>query len=156
MLILPTLQAIRLKIFMLNFLLKSLVSIIFPFTITFATYLHFYGENSPGGGFIAGIILSTSFAIFQIAFENNIIIKRSAFIIMIFFMALYFLISICGLIFTESLLNYRFLSIFNIPPITIQKTGIFLVETCIMFTVFCSSYLIFLSFYEVKNTKEQN
>ncbi len=39
-----------------------------PFIITFALYVHFHGDYSPGGGFQAGVILGAAFALLALVY----------------------------------------------------------------------------------------
>ena len=39
-----------------------------PFIITFALYVHFHGDYSPGGGFQAGVILAAAFALLALVY----------------------------------------------------------------------------------------
>ena len=42
--------------------------ILAPFIITFALYVHFHGDYSPGGGFQAGVILAAAFALLSLVY----------------------------------------------------------------------------------------
>ena len=42
--------------------------ILTPFIITFALYVHFHGDYSPGGGFQAGVILAAAFALLALVY----------------------------------------------------------------------------------------
>ena len=42
--------------------------ILAPFIITFALYVHFHGDYSPGGGFQAGVILAAAFALLALVY----------------------------------------------------------------------------------------
>ncbi len=39
-----------------------------PFIVTFALYVHFHGDYSPGGGFQAGVILAAAFALLALVY----------------------------------------------------------------------------------------
>ena len=46
-----------------------------PFIITFALYVHFHGDYSPGGGFQAGVILAAAFALLALVYGLDAVQK---------------------------------------------------------------------------------
>lgn len=49
--------------------LKTVTRIVVFIILTFGFYLFFAGHNNPGGGFIAGLILSSAFILMFLAFD---------------------------------------------------------------------------------------
>ena len=126
-----------------DFILKKFTAIVFPFLLTFIIYLHLNGETSPGGGFVAGVLLATLFIFVSFGFKNlqiplSIVIK-----IMITSILLYFIIAFCGFVFRSSLLDYSFFELFGFSKQKSQQIGIFWVETCVMIAVWCSCYITY-------------
>lgn len=52
-----------------DLVLKMVTRIVIFIILTFGFYLFFAGHNNPGGGFIAGLILSSAFILMFLAFD---------------------------------------------------------------------------------------
>lgn len=52
-----------------DLVLKTVTRIVVFIILTFGFYLFFAGHNNPGGGFIAGLILSSAFILMFLAFD---------------------------------------------------------------------------------------
>ena len=50
-------------------ILQAVVKIVVFIILTLAIYLFIAGHNSPGGGFIAGLVLSSAFVLLYLAFD---------------------------------------------------------------------------------------
>ena len=136
--------------------LQTFFAVLSPLCITLTLYLHLNGEVSPGGGFAAGIMMSTILIASNIVFHSfkvklNLIIAVSA-----AFMCLYLLLAIAGLAYSSSFLDYSVLQLCGLNYIQSQKIGIFIAETCIMLVVACSTYLIYnmLQMFAIKNNQK--
>lgn len=57
---------------MRTLILSTIIKILVPLFLIFAVYMFFRGHNSPGGGFIAGLIASIPFMIYSIAFGHQV------------------------------------------------------------------------------------
>jgi multicomponent Na+:H+ antiporter subunit B len=57
-------------------IVKTITSIILPFSTIFGLYIIAHGHLTPGGGFQGGAILASAFAMMLIAFGSNWIIFR--------------------------------------------------------------------------------
>lgn len=53
---------------MKTLILSTVIKILIPIFLGFATYMFFRGHNQPGGGFIAGLIASIPFMIYSMAY----------------------------------------------------------------------------------------
>jgi len=56
-------------------LFRTSMRLILPLSLIFAAYLFFKGHNEPGGGFIAGLIVSVSLAVYRMAEGRNALTK---------------------------------------------------------------------------------
>ena len=52
--------------------LRTITSIMFPFVLLFGLYVQIHGDQGPGGGFQAGVIMSSAFILYSIVFNVNI------------------------------------------------------------------------------------
>ncbi|MFB3221475.1 MnhB domain-containing protein, partial [Staphylococcus pseudintermedius] len=52
-----------------DLVLKTVTRIVIFIILTFGFYLFLAGHNNPGGGFIAGLILSSAFILMFLAFD---------------------------------------------------------------------------------------
>ena len=52
---------------MSSLILKTAMRLLFPLTLLFGVYMALKGHNEPGGGFIGGLIIATSLAIYRMA-----------------------------------------------------------------------------------------
>jgi len=51
-----------------EFILRVGAKVLAPFIATFALYVHFHGDYSPGGGFQAGVILAAAFVLLTLVY----------------------------------------------------------------------------------------
>lgn len=56
-------------------ILHMVTKIVVFIILTLAIYLFFAGHNSPGGGFIAGLVLSSAFVLLYLAFDSETVNK---------------------------------------------------------------------------------
>src|SRR5699024_5653271 len=56
-------------------ILQAVVKVVVFIILTLAIYLFIAGHNSPGGGFIAGLILSSAFVLLYLAFDMETVNK---------------------------------------------------------------------------------
>ena len=52
-----------------DLVLKTVTRVVVFIILTFGFYLFFAGHNNPGGGFIAGLVLSSAFILMFLAFD---------------------------------------------------------------------------------------
>ena len=57
-------------------ILQSISKIVIFIILTLAFYLFFAGHNAPGGGFIGGLVLASSFVLLLLAFDIETLRKR--------------------------------------------------------------------------------
>lgn len=57
---------------MKNDIIKTITRFIFPFIIALSLYVQINGNNAPGGGFQAGVIMSAAFILFSMVFGSKI------------------------------------------------------------------------------------
>ncbi|MGK7393472.1 MAG: MnhB domain-containing protein [Candidatus Cyclobacteriaceae bacterium M3_2C_046] len=60
---------------MRTLILSTIIKILIPLFTVFAIYMFFRGHNNPGGGFIAGLIISVPFMLYSIAFGYKITMR---------------------------------------------------------------------------------
>jgi len=53
---------------MTSSILQTAVRVLMPLLLLFAVFLLMRGHNQPGGGFVGGLVVSTSFILYSIAF----------------------------------------------------------------------------------------
>lgn len=53
---------------MTSSILQTAVRVLMPLLLLFALFLLFRGHNQPGGGFVAGLVVASSFILYAIAF----------------------------------------------------------------------------------------
>lgn len=56
-------------------LLQSVTKIVVFIILTLALYLFFSGHNNPGGGFVGGLVLASSFVLMLLAFDMETVKK---------------------------------------------------------------------------------
>ncbi|CAN5680171.1 hypothetical protein BH23PLA1_BH23PLA1_09110 [soil metagenome] len=57
---------------MRSLILQKIAQAVFPVTLLFAVYLLLRGHNLPGGGFIAGLVISTTIVLEALAFGAEV------------------------------------------------------------------------------------
>jgi multicomponent Na+:H+ antiporter subunit B len=130
---------------MLNILTKGLAVILLPISVTFAVYIHCFGESSPGGGFQAGLLLATSFILIHSSFDVNVISKKVNLLTLCLASITYLTLGTAGLIVTGDFLNFNlFKSLCSGDCVILsQKISIFIAETCILLVVSTSVLQIY-------------
>ncbi len=129
-------------------IISSIFKFLSPFIILFGLYVQINGENSPGGGFQAGVILSCPFILYSMIYGHKALAKIlnpkyikslcSTGILIYTFVGMY------SIIFSnKNFLNYNVLAHDNI---TGQKLGIMIVELGIGLSIFSTMILIFFCF----------
>ncbi|UAT42609.1 Na(+)/H(+) antiporter subunit B [Anaplasmataceae bacterium AB001_6] len=137
-----------------NFIIKSILFLIFPLIILYGCYIQFYGEDSPGGGFQSGLIFSYAFILYKFVFCDNKIIKLSFFLDMSFWgVFIYFCTGLYSIFFGGYFLDYEF---FSNNIVTSRHIGVFAVELGVFITVFSVMVSIFLIFYELCMVKKSD
>lgn len=58
-----------------NIILRTVAKIVVFIILTLAVYLFFAGHNSPGGGFIGGLVLASAFVLLFIVYDMDTIRK---------------------------------------------------------------------------------
>lgn len=91
-------------------IVKTIVTIFFPFIFLFAVYVILHGETSPGGGFQGGAILGAGFIIFSLIFGFSRGLKKLPLKLRTLMESTapisFFLVGIIGLLFGLSFLTY--------------------------------------------------
>ncbi|WFW29726.1 MAG: Na(+)/H(+) antiporter subunit B [Wolbachia endosymbiont of Menacanthus eurysternus] len=127
--------------------LNVLSFLMIPFIIIFALYIQFHGDYIPGGGFQAGIIITTGIVLYSMLFGIFSTLKVIPYFMIKFVNMLGILIyggvGIITVLFGKNFLSYDVLLSNGILS---QKFGIFLVELGTMLTVFSSMLIIYISF----------
>ncbi|MBN6205152.1 Na(+)/H(+) antiporter subunit B [Ralstonia pickettii] len=62
-----------------NIILRTVTKIVVFIILTLAVYLFFAGHNSPGGGFIGGLVLASAFVLLFIVYDMDTIRKAIPF-----------------------------------------------------------------------------
>jgi multicomponent Na+:H+ antiporter subunit B len=132
-----------------NLILEIITKLLLPFIIGFAIYLQLNGEDSPGGGFQAGMILAAGFILYGLIAGNA---KLHTFVSE---KMIDFCIVIGGLIYGSTgvlcmlnggeFLNYYFLKFSSHHS---QQLGIMIVEIGVGLTVFAVTLKTFYYFAE--------
>tara|TARA_B100000586_G_C20029869_1_gene392838 strand:- start:178 stop:594 length:417 start_codon:yes stop_codon:yes gene_type:complete len=128
-------------------ILRIITKLLIPVILLFGLYIQFHGDYSAGGGFQAGVILASSFILYNIIFGVNVgkavMSQRGAKIFMSLGLLLYTFVGFLGILLGGNFLEYNLLG----PTSTYgQITGIFLIELGVGLTVGSVMVLIFYSF----------
>jgi multicomponent Na+:H+ antiporter subunit B len=134
-------------------IIRNTLSFIIPFIIIFAFYIQAHGEESPGGGFQSGSILTCAIIAYCFAVNESIIefYLKNKFLLRLGALGsvLYFIVGFIPMLKNKNFLNHSYLlcninsqeSCFSLS----QKTGIFLIELGVGITVFSVMTLIFFT-----------
>jgi multicomponent Na+:H+ antiporter subunit B len=107
----------------------------------FVFYLHFLGEDSPGGGFQAGVLGATIFIVFDISTKLHLNThKEKVKTGVVLGVLIYYITGLLGVFANGEFLNY-----YNFGERFGQKIGIFTVETGVFMTVSCAICLMYLA-----------
>lgn len=130
-----------------NLILRVASKLLIPLIIVFAFYVQFHGDFGPGGGFQAGVILSSAIILYGLVFgldaAEQIIPSTILRILASLGVVIY-----AGVGFVTLLLggNYLDYSVLANTQIAGQHLGILLVELGVGITVFTIMLIIFFSF----------
>jgi multicomponent Na+:H+ antiporter subunit B len=129
-----------------NFIiLKTILGFIIAYIILYAVYIQLNGEDSPGGGFQAGVILATALIAFDLISGTNHKLRQylsadNLLICSVIGVMIYAGTGVISFFSDDHYLNYN--SISN-NPITGQHLGIFMIEIGVGLTVASTMYLIY-------------
>jgi multicomponent Na+:H+ antiporter subunit B len=127
-------------------IIKPIVSFIIPYITLYAIYIQLNGENSPGGGFQAGVIFASAMVGYTMLFGSNQLLSRCSItcliICSILGVTIYTGVGLISLITDHNFLNYYSLIAGNTSS---QHFGIFMVELGVGLTVAAVMCLIYLS-----------
>ena len=130
-----------------NLILRVVSKLLIPLIIVFAFYVQFHGDFGPGGGFQAGVILSSAIILYALVFGLNAAEKIIPPTILRVLASLGVVIY-AGVGFVTLLLggNYLDYSVLANTQVAGQHLGILLVELGVGITVFTIMLIIFFSF----------
>lgn len=132
-------------------ILQSVSKIVIFIILTLALYLFFSGHNAPGGGFIGGLVLASSFVLMLLAFDIETIKKGVPVdfkLVAASGAAIVLLSGLGATIFGEPFLSHSF-AYFDIPFFgKIELTTVTIFETGVALTVVGVVVSIILSISE--------
>ena len=130
-----------------NLILRVASKLLIPLIIVFAFYVQFHGDYGPGGGFQAGVILSSAIILYGLVFGLDAA-EQIIPPIMLRILASLGVVIYAGVGFVTLLLggNYLDYSVLANTQIAGQHLGILLVELGVGITVFTIMLIIFFSF----------
>ena len=130
-----------------NLILRVVSKLLIPLVIVFAFYVQFHGDFGPGGGFQAGVILSSAIILYSLVFGLDAAEQIIPPVILRILASLGVVIY-AGVGFVTLLLggNYLEYSVLGSTQIAGQHLGILLVELGVGITVFTIMLIIFFSF----------
>lgn len=126
-----------------NFIIiKKLTFFILPYIFLYGVYIQIYGEESPGGGFQAGVIFASVVIAFDLVSEK---IKQNFSVDLLVGVAtagvlIYALTGMGSILFDDNFLNYYSL---HKDKLLAQHIGIFLIETGVGLCVASTMCLIY-------------
>lgn len=128
---------------------KSVTGFIIPYLLIYGIYIQIGGEDSPGGGFQAGVIFACAIIAFDLAknpakllFSVETLISSASLGV--------FLYASVGLV--SFFRGNEYLSYYSIAsdPLKAQKLGIFLIEVGVGLTVSSTSLLLYYAFRNIE------
>jgi multicomponent Na+:H+ antiporter subunit B len=127
-----------------NPIISRITTLVLPFIMMFSFYVQINGENAPGGGFQAGVLMASAFILYSLVFGD----KRMPSIFALqrlgaLGIALYGGIGVLCMLLGQSFLSYNAL---GFKQISGQIIGITVVEWGVGFTVFATITLIYRMF----------
>ncbi|XVN41235.1 MAG: DUF4040 domain-containing protein [Rickettsia endosymbiont of Argas persicus] len=138
---------IKLKAFPI---IKNITTFIVPYIILYSLYIQLNGESSPGGGFQAGVIFTSSLIAYDLVYGsqklNRYFSVNTLIIIAALGVIIYEFVGTISLFFNDNYLNYYSLANFINDKLLAQHIGIFAVEIGIGLTVSTIMYLIYKLF----------
>lgn len=126
-------------------ILKNILGFIIAYIILYAVYIQLNGEDSPGGGFQAGVILATAFIAFDFISESKHKLRKylsadNLLICSVLGVMIYAGTGLISFFSDDNYLNYNSISS---NRITGQHLGIFMIEIGVGLTVASTMYLIY-------------
>jgi multicomponent Na+:H+ antiporter subunit B len=129
--------------------LKIVVRFLLPFIVIYALYILFNSENTPGGGFQAGVICASAFIVYSLV---NDLASLQKFLphFLVRLVTVVGIMLYAGVGFAGVFMGGRFLGFSQLGdlPADGQKLAVMLVESAIFMVVFSVVMLIFYSFGE--------
>ena len=130
-----------------NLILRVISKFLIPLIVVFALYVQFHGDFGPGGGFQAGVILSSAIILYALVFgldaAEQIIPPTMLRILASLGVLLYAGVGVVALFMGGNYLDY---SVLGSTQIAGQHLGILLVELGVGITVFAIMLIIFFAF----------
>jgi len=130
-----------------NLILRIVSKILIPLIIIFALYVQFHGDFGPGGGFQAGVILSSAIILYALVFgldaAEQVIPPKILRALASFGVFLYAGVGIATIFLGADYLDY---SILGSTQVAGQHLGILLVELGVGITVSTVMLIIFFAF----------
>ena len=130
-----------------NLILRVVSKVLIPLIIIFALYVQFHGDYGPGGGFQAGVILSSAIILYSLIFgltaAEQIIPPTLLRIFASMGVLIYAGVGFASLISGGRYLDY---SVLASTPVAGQHLGILLIEFGVGMTVFSVMLIIFFAF----------
>ena len=130
-----------------NLILRVVSKFLIPLIIVFALYVQFHGDYGPGGGFQAGVILSSAIILYALVFgldaAEQVIPPTILRILASLGVLLYAGVGVTTLFLGGNYLDY---SVLGSTQIAGQHLGILLVELGVGITVFTVMLIIFFAF----------
>lgn len=130
-----------------NLILKIIAKFLIPVITLFALYVQFHGDYSPGGGFQAGVILSSALLLHALVFglDQTTRVVSDAFLIRgaCLGILLYAGTGVVSMFKGGTFLNYSLLAD---TPLAGQHIGIIVIELGVGITVASTMLLIFFTF----------
>lgn len=122
---------------------------ILPYIILFSLYVQFNGEDTPGGGFQAGVIFASAIVSYALLYSAEKVRQLLSVEVLLRLAALGTIIY-AGLGVVTLLLGENFLDYYALPltKTTAQRLGIMIVELGVGLTVAAAMILIYLLFAE--------
>jgi multicomponent Na+:H+ antiporter subunit B len=130
-----------------DLILRVVTKWLSPVIILFALYVQFHGDYSPGGGFQAGVIFSSSILLYALTFGLDAALKvipeQALKVCASLGVLLYAGVGVMSMLLGGNFLNY---SVLADNPITGQHIGIIVIELGVGITVASVMILLFFSF----------
>lgn len=130
-----------------NLILRIVSKSLIPLIILFAFYVQFHGDFGPGGGFQAGVIMSSAIILYALVFgldaAEQVIPPQLLRLLASLGVIIYAGVGIVSLFFGGSYLDY---SVLTEHRVTGQHLGILLVELGVGITVFSVMLIIYFTF----------
>jgi len=121
-----------------------IIPFIIPYIILYAIYIQFNGETSPGGGFQAGVVFSSSIIAYDLVFGKKLLNKffpiNNLIICGTLGIMIYFIIGIIPIIRGDEFLNY---SVLINDSLVSEYIGISVIELGIGLTISSVMCLIY-------------